>query len=161
MIPTRSRSKLPKALSYPIGAEAISEALADAPHADEMSLSFYDHPEYTLPKGHPYWYRTIRSGLPYLILTVEYQAACKPGLSANNSMIERGWYQEHWNLTVCPVLRELRQVAGRLIREQGLPAVVEWLRSSSRIGWDARRHQIRLVFNPADGTLSIAREDGV
>ena len=111
MIPTRSKSKLPKSLSYPIGAEAISEALADAPHADEMSLSFYDHPENTVPKGHPYWYRTIRSGLPYLILTVEYQAACKPGLSANNSMIESGWYREHWNLTVCPVLRELRQVA--------------------------------------------------
>ena len=33
MIPTPYKAKLPKNLSYPLGAQAISEALASDPHA--------------------------------------------------------------------------------------------------------------------------------
>lgn len=41
-IPTRVKSKLSRGLSYPVGAEAISEALASASHVDAMSLWFSD-----------------------------------------------------------------------------------------------------------------------
>ena len=47
-----------------------------------------------------------------------------------------------------------RAIAGALLREQGLPAVVEWLRSSGRAGWESLYHRLELVFAPADGTLT-------
>jgi hypothetical protein len=157
MIPTRSKAKLPKTLSYPLGAEAISEALAGAPHADELSLSFYDRAVWPATEFN----RFIREGLPYRILSAAYMPPLKPGHSAPNTLVESGWYQGHWSITVYPVLRELRHAAGQLLRELGLPAVVRWLRSSGRAGWDTRQHSIGLVFSPTNGTLSIAREDGV
>jgi hypothetical protein len=157
MIPTRSKSKLPKALSYPLGAEAISEALADAPHASEMSFSFYDQAVWPASE----FQRLVREGLPCRILAVNYQPPLKPGRSAPNSLVESGWYEGHWSVTVYPVRRELRLLAGQLLREQGLAAVVAWLRASGRVGWNTRRHQIALVFDPADTTLSVTQEDGV
>jgi hypothetical protein len=157
MIPTRSKSKLPKTLSYPLGAEAISEALADAPHASEMSISFNDQAVWPASE----FQRLVREKLPYHILTVGYQPPLKPGRSAPNTLVESGWYEGHWSITVYPVRRELRSLAGQLLREQGVAAVVAWLRSSSRVGWNTRRHQIALVFNPADSTLSVTQEDGV
>ena len=38
MIPTHYKAKLPKNLSYPLGAQAISEAPASAPHAAQCVL---------------------------------------------------------------------------------------------------------------------------
>ena len=157
MIPTRSKSKLPKALSYPLGAEAISQALAGAPHADELSLRFYDQAVWPTTEFN----RLVRDGLPYRIMSAVYMPPRKVCRSAPTTLVEGGWYQGHWSITVYPVLRELRQAAGQLLREQGLPVVVEWLRSSVRAGWDIRQHRLDLVFSPAKGTLSAAREDGV
>jgi hypothetical protein len=157
MIPTRSKSKLPKALSYPLGAEAISRVLAGAPHADELSLSFHDQAVWPATEFN----RLVREGLPYCILSAGYVPPRKLSRSAPNTLAESGWYQGHFSVTVYPVLRALRHPAGQLLRELGLPAVVEWLRSSGRPGWDTRQHRLNLVFGPADGTLLAAREDGV
>jgi hypothetical protein len=157
MIPTRSKSKLPKALSYPLGAEAISQALADAPHAGELSLSFYDQAVWPTAEFN----RLVREKLPYRILSAAYVPPRKVGRSAPATPVEGGWYQGHWSITVYPVLRGLRHAAGQLLRDRGLPEVVEWLRSSGRAGWDTRQHRLDLVFSPAEGTLSAVREDGV
>ena len=35
LIPTRTKYKLPKTMSYPIGAESVSLALADVPQRDQ------------------------------------------------------------------------------------------------------------------------------
>ena len=40
MIPTQYKAKLPRHLSYPIGAESLSEALAGAPHVESLSVTF-------------------------------------------------------------------------------------------------------------------------
>ena len=40
MIPTEFKQRLPKHLSYPIGAEALSEALADTPNVEAITLFF-------------------------------------------------------------------------------------------------------------------------
>jgi hypothetical protein len=157
MIPTRSKSKLPKVLSYPLGAEAISEALADAPHLGELSLSFYDQAVWPSTEFN----RLVRKGLPYRMLSAAFMPPRKVSRSAPTTLVEGGWYQAHWSITVYPVLRELRHAAGQLLRGQGLPAVAEWLRSSERAGWDTRQHRLDLVFSPAEGTLSAAREDSM
>ena len=150
MIPTRHKSKLPKALSWPLGAEAISAGLAYAPHANDLSLWFSDSPIWPASA----FQRLLRESLPYAILIDEYRPASNPGYSGARFMIERGWYQAKWQLRVNPVTRALRAVAGSVLREQGLPAVVEWLRSSSRPGWECWRHRIELVFAPIDRTLT-------
>ena len=157
MIPTWSKSKLPKTLSYPLGAEAISEALIDARHADELGLFFFGQAVWPATEFN----RLVREGLPYRILSATYMPPLNPGRIAPDTLVESGRCQGHWSIRVNPVLRGLRQVAGVLLREQGLPAVAEWLRSSERAGWGTRQHYLHLVFNPAEGKVSVAREDGV
>jgi hypothetical protein len=157
MIPTRFKAKLPKGLSYPLGAEAISQTLAGAPHADELHLSFYGQAVWPAAEFN----RLLREGLPYRILSAEYTPPLMPRRIAPKRLVEVGRDQGSWYLTVYPLLCELRPAANHLLREQGLPAVTEWLRSSERSGWDSQQHRIDLVFSPADDKLVVAREDGV
>jgi hypothetical protein len=156
MIPTRSQAKLPKALSYPLGAEAISAALADAPHAAEFGLWFCAD----TGSSASLFQQRLREGRPTKVLAAEYVPAQGPGYSRSRGLVEGGWYDARWSLDVYPVLRGRRHPVGQALRERGLPAVVEWLRGSDAVGWDTRHHRIELVFNPAEGTLSINREDG-
>lgn len=157
MIPTRSKAKLPKTLSYPLGAGAITEALADAPHVADLSLSFSDTPVWPASE----FQRRLREGQAYPVLFAEYVPAQKPGYYAAKALADGGWYDARWVLHVYPVRREVRHAAAGLLRAQGLPAVAEWLRSSGRAGWEGRRHSLQLLFGAADGTLSVEREDGV
>src|SRR5262249_15553900 len=143
MIPTRYKAKLPRDLSYPIGAEALTEGLANAPHSESFSVSFWDKQQ------------------PHKVLVAEYQHSRKPGYSGANFLVESGWYDEKWGLTVYPVARAVRHLANRLIRERGLPLLVQWLRSSERAGWLTRNQRIELQFNPAEETLSAEESSGV
>lgn len=151
MIPTRSRWKIPQSLSYPVGAKLISTALADAAHLESLAVSFYDHAFYPASR----FRRILKERLPYRIFVAEYDPARKPGLSAGDFMIERGWYDEHWRLTVFPVLREFRHTANQLLRDQGLPAVCSWLGKAEGLARGIVPQQLELVFNPADGTLEV------
>lgn len=157
MIPTRLKAKLPRHLSYPIGAKAISEALADAPHVGPLSVTFWDQAVWPASE----FRRLLSERLPYKIMEAVYQPASKPGISASHSMIERGWYYEKWELRVYSVLSEFRHAANRLLREQGLPAVALWLKSSDRAGWVERCQRVDLVFNPTDESLTIQESSGV
>lgn len=157
MIPTTYKAKLPKLLSYPIGAEAISEGLADAPHMEEFTLTFYDTPEWKVSD----FQRTLRESLPYPILVAEYKPPSRPGYSGAQFMIEKGWYDKHWSLRVYPVRCELKHTVQQLLLEHGLPALAEWLRSARKSGWESRKHRIKMEFNPADESLSISHEDRI
>jgi hypothetical protein len=156
MIPTRCKAKLPKTLSYPLGAEAISKALADAPPAAEFALSFLDLPVWPASE----FQRRLGEGKPYKILVAEYSPPHKPGYGGARSLIDSGWFDAQWSLRVYPVRRELRHAAGQLLRKQGLPVIVEWLRESDAAGWDTRQQRVEVVFCPAQGVLSISRWTG-
>lgn len=157
MIPTLYKRKLPKALTWPVGAEAVTAGLAGAPHAAELSLAFLDSPVLWASE----FQRLLRDGLPYVVLVAEYHPADKPGYVGSNAMVERGEFNSRWEVRVSPVPRPLRSTAAALIRDHGLPAVADWLRSSGRAGWDGRVHRIELIFSPADLTLSQRFFDGV
>ena len=43
VVRTAYRSRIPKGLAYPLGAEAVSAALASVPQEQELSLSFHFH----------------------------------------------------------------------------------------------------------------------
>jgi hypothetical protein len=157
MIPTRYKARLPRHLSYPIGAEALTEGLADAPHAESFSVYF---------GGNPVWpdsrfQQALAQHQPYKVLVAEYRPSRKAGYGGAQFLVESGWYDAQWQLTVYPVVRELRHLANRLIRERGLPLVAEWLRSSKRAGWLTRDQRIDLVFNPVEELLSVQEISGV
>src|SRR5438105_15718980 len=97
VIPTLSRVKISRNLSYPIGAEAISEALASVVQLTELKLLFYSSKFDTgLRRGH------------YEFLRVEY---------LNNARSVEKWPiwnlhgrppQSRWEIAVQPVPRVLR-----------------------------------------------------
>jgi len=157
MIPTRYKAKISRDLSYPIGAEAIAAALADAPRADVLSLAFSAHAVWPASE----FRRLLGARSPYRVLTAGYQPARKPGIGASNHMIEGGSYREKWELWVYPVLREFRHLANGLLRDEGLPAVAAWLGSSRQPGWCGKDQRIELSFDPAEGCLTIAEFSGV
>ena|SRR5438105_3255597 len=157
MIPTRVKSRLAKSLSWPLGGEAISAALAGAPHFGDLVLSFRDSPVWPASE----FRRLLRESTPYAILVAEYLPASKPGYGGATFLVERGCYAAKWELRVNPVLRETRAAAGRTLRESGLPAVSDWLRSSGQPGWDDRHQRLSLVWHPANGTLTSCVTDGV
>ncbi|QJW99109.1 hypothetical protein FTUN_6707 [Frigoriglobus tundricola] len=156
VIPTAYKSKLPKGLSWPLGAEAISAGLADAPHATALSLWFTV--DVTRPASA--FQRLLQDALPYTILVAEYRPASRAGYSGSTSMVESGWYEAKWRLDVSPVPRALRAAAGAALRETGLPAITEWLRSSGQEGWGLRRQRAELVFAPATGTITPQVKEG-
>jgi hypothetical protein len=157
MIPTEYKAKIAHTLSWPIGAEALSTALADAPQLAEFKLTFYDQPVWPATE----FQRLLRANLPYRILELKYAPASHPSLSASNYLIEEGWYDASWKLTIYPVLRPLRHAAAELLREQGLPAVVAWLQSAKVPGWLNRRHALELIFDPAGPALTTSQSEGV
>jgi hypothetical protein len=151
MIPTRYKSRLGKTLAYPVGAEAISLALAGALHSEALELSFHARPVEPASR----FQRVLAERLPYTIVAAEYRPARKPGLSAAGSTIEAGYYDQRWELTVYPVLREFRHVANHLLLEQGFPALSRWLRAAEPAAMGIMIRRAVLVFNPADGSLTV------
>lgn len=157
MILTRLKAKLPRHLSYPVGAEAISEALADEPHVASLSVTFWDQAVWPASE----FRRLLNERLPYRIMIVEFRPERGPGLIGSAAMIEDGWYDERWELRVYPVLAEFRSTANRLLREQGLPAVSRWLRSSRRAGWLTVPQWVESVFDPTKDALAVREGSGV
>jgi hypothetical protein len=150
MIPTLYKSRLPRSLSHPIGAQALSEALAGAPHVGSFTVAFSDLAIW--PKSR--FQKVLAEKQPYQILTARFSPGSRPGYGGSNKFIESGWYDAKWELMVYPVLRELRHVAHRLLLEQGLTSIKRWLDASARRGWMERWQYIELVFHPAESSLS-------
>ena len=143
MIPTKWKSRLPKHMSYPIGAEALSEALADATNVEAMTLFF----------GNSQWpasgtRRMLADRIPHEILIAEFWPAEYRGSN------------ENWFLHVHAVPRELRYLANRLLREQGLPRLSGWLRASLRSDWRSRHQKLALRFIPVEESITADESSG-
>ena len=104
--------------------------------------------------------RVVRDALPYTLMVAEYRPEQR-GYILSNSMANSGWHAAKWELHVSPAPSPWRAAAGAALREVGLPAVVDWLRSFERAGWESRRRRIQLVFAAADGTLTSQVRDGL
>jgi len=137
MVPTQFKSKLPKALSYPLGAATISDALVNAPHVADLELSFFDAPVWPASE----FQRHLRDSLPYKILAASYRPAFR-----SNYGVGQFRNEEKWELQVYPVLRHLRHKAKQMLTQQGLPTVAEWLRSSNQTGWETRQHTLTFLL---------------
>jgi hypothetical protein len=107
LIPTRSKEKLPAGFSYPVGAEAISEALRGAPQFEEFVLQFAWRDNFWASQ-----YQEKLAALGRISIVVV-------------------WYFQGWSIQVNSVPRAHAHVAKVLVLEQALPALVQALQSAA------------------------------
>lgn len=115
LIPTSFKSKLPQALSYPIGAEVLSSAFADVPQFSMFKLNFW-------------FFGQVRPDREknYVVLEIAYRKtgrACFWGKDA----VEKGLLDRKWTITVRPVPRNRRHPIKTKLHSDVLPLARRWL----------------------------------
>jgi hypothetical protein len=157
VIPTQYKSKLSKTLSWPVGAQTVTDGLGDAPHAAECTLWFCGSPVDRASE----FQRMLREARPYAVLVAEYRPEIRMPYTRSKAMEDQGLYEARWEIHINPVPRAWRANVGTLLRERGFPAVSAWLRSFRGDGWQAQYHRLELVFAPTEGTLSQRTSNGL
>lgn len=114
VIPTLSRAKISRNLSYPIGAEDISRAVASTVQLPELKLVFYP-PDVRLRGAH------------YEFLRVEYLNNSRPAQEWPISELYRRPPEWRWGIVVQPVPRVLRHRIKRYILDTALVQITSWL----------------------------------
>jgi len=120
VIPTKSKSKIPKTHSYPIGAKAISDALADVPQHELLEVNFWFLK--SSAKDHI-------TAIPYQVLRVSYSGPAH-FFSASKSMAENGVLDAKWSILVHPVPRPLKHIVQGKLMAEALPKIGHWLISN-------------------------------
>ena len=116
IIPTLSRAKISRHLSYPIGSESISESLASVPQFAELKLLFYSSKFHT----------PLRSK-EYEFVRVEYLNNAKSGEKWPIANLYGRPSQSRWEIAVQPVPRVLRHSIKQYILDSALPQMRHWL----------------------------------
>jgi hypothetical protein len=127
IIPTRSKSKIAHTLSWPVGAEEISRALAPATQLTEMVLHFRE--------GFREEERR-RAGI-YRVIGVSYVA--NP-LRLNSDPLEEIPLFNRWEIIVGPVPRALRHKVHELVLSSALPRIRDWLNERSKLELGGAEH---------------------
>jgi hypothetical protein len=144
IIPTGLKVKIPKTLSYPLGAQAISEALQGVPQIGSLLVDFWymNRMQWKLPIPLQ----------PYRVLSVSYwSASIKPAY--RRFYIEAGQFDAGWRITVEPVPRSLRQsIQGKLLAE-ALPKMKTWLIASQDSEGRTGGHNLVLRFDETSNEL--------
>jgi hypothetical protein len=115
IIPTLSKAKISSKLSYPIGAQQVSEALASSPQFIALKLRFYSGFDHGLRRGH------------YEFLRIEYLNSTQPADKWPISSLFRRPPQYRWEVVVQPVPRHLRHRIKQYILDSALPQLASWL----------------------------------
>lgn len=150
MISTRYKSKLPKSLLYPIGAQDISDRLKGMPQEPGLSLGFYDRPTIFASD-----FQKLRSSnSPYPIISASFRKL-QPGFSGSNRDIAEGYYDENWEISVYPVAGKHRSVAKRGLLDDGLQQIRNWLSMNRSPSWKQGRKTLELLFSESDGKLLV------
>jgi hypothetical protein len=145
VIPTKYKGKLPHTHSYPIGAEALSLALADVPQLAQLGLSFH----YASQNRQ----KLTVDGLENVLIAAYRHFDA--GLWSSNASIERGLHEEIWELTVYAVRREERARVKELLMTEGLPRVTQWLSTPRSEVWRYGHKWCAINYAPLDDALVI------
>jgi hypothetical protein len=146
IVPTRYKAKLPGDLSFPLGAQAVSEALAGVPQFDTLTLAF---------SGPPRAFRdTLKAAKPYTVLWVSF-TRMTISLSSPRSFIEEGLIGRKWEVDVYPVLRQHRHAVRTALLEHALPRARRWLADPRAASWQFGHRHVEFLFNPDDGSVSL------
>jgi hypothetical protein len=120
MIPTRSKAKISHLLSFPIGAERISKALADTPQIAKLSLHFHSD-----RWGH------VRTGR-YPCIRIQHSSR-RAEMAERFTDLERVPLFNEWEVSVYPVPKIHRHTIQQLIANIALPQINEWLRTRAEL----------------------------
>ncbi len=139
LIPTGWREQLGKGTSYPIGAEAVSRALAGLWHFERASLSLNGFDRWSPGRDEPihvlgvYFYEPARAW-----------RLARDGEAAS------------WHVDVYAVPQALRHVVRVALLESGLPFLRRWLLNIGKL--EGRDGQIKLRIRFRDDELLVAEE---
>ena len=154
LIRTSYRARLPRGLSYPVGAQALSQALAGVPQFESLELSFHLHPQLFASQ----FRENLLAGGPLTIFTASY-CHMIPGLSASHLMLESGFYDENWELIVFSVPSEKRYAIRERLLTVGLPRVRSWLAEPRSQVWRTGRKHVSLQFDPVEESIHVSESE--
>lgn len=155
IIPTSYKAKLPRTHSYPIGAEALSEAFRNVPQFSKLSLHFHYCATTTVFSST--YLKSVLKRNSYEIFAATFQHI-QPGLSSSNQFIERGWYDETWELHIYPVTREFKQAAKNALLNDGIARVEQWLITPRTETWKYGRKSCSVLFSESDGMIQFLQD---
>ena len=137
IFPTGYKARIPKTLSYVLGAEKISEALGETPQAPLFTISFSSNDSIKHRRGRE---------RPYPVFEVEYHNY-RPTRSSSNDMIASGFYEPRWEISVRPVPCELRHTVSELLLGEGFSRVRAWLLARAKVMGHVGCQRISLLFD--------------
>ena len=111
LISTAYRQKISKELSYPLGAELLSEALSGVPQYPDLFIEF-----------HGRW-----NGTPAEVRRLAREGRVLPVFRASYVDFTKLYGEEQWKLQVYPVPSEDKSQTRQAIIEHALPRVRSWL----------------------------------
>lgn len=144
VIPTTWRAKISHKLSYPVGAERISVALASAPQLAELKLRFSSGSDVQLRGGH------------YEFLRVDYLNNAPPSQEWPISILFYGYLERaQWEIVVQPVPRTLRHRVRQYILDSALAEIAQWLIQRKELGQQG--NDILAFFYDEKGDVFVSR----
>jgi hypothetical protein len=159
VIPTRGRDKIAHTHSYPIGAEALSKALADVPQIRELNLSFSAGRFFNF--SGPWARRSDLQGNVFCtVLRVRYR---RRGSSLGTQWeygVRPGYSEPQWFIDVYPVFRDVRH----LVRESlsgALPKVRDWLSENGSVDSRLGILDLTLTYNETDNLISFSNSENL
>ncbi len=143
LIPTRYREHISKELSYPIGAEKISQALQSIPQYGELALEFWSGWRAT-----PSRLRQAATGGRFLRVLVGAWHQANP---------KRKRLNDSFTLSVYAVPRQFKRVATETLEAQGLGALRSWfMELNETCDLDTSKSMVMYV-RVLDGELRVER----
>lgn len=112
LISTAYRQRLSKELSYPLGAELLSEAFSGVPQYPDLFIEF-----------HGRW-----NGTPAEVRRLAREGHDLPVFKASYVDFTKLYGEERWKLQVYPVPSEDKSRTRQAIIEHALPKVRSWLK---------------------------------
>jgi hypothetical protein len=150
MIPTGHRTKIPKILSYPLGAKAISEALEGVPQTGSLTVDFFFY--------NSEWRNRPDPALRYRVLSVSYWHVDQ--LMRKFSYAD-GHFDASWRITVEPVPRNLRQTVQLKLLQDAMPIVRRWLIASHDTGDRAGGHNLFFYYEELANELKVEENSSI
>lgn len=143
LFPTARKAKIGKDFSWPMGAEAISSALADVPQAALIQIEFHAPEQHYSPETrHP-----IVMGARYYFKGNSVFFARRPEIPRPSTPT--------WNVEVWANYRTFKVRIRELLVEKGLPNVIKpWLIQNDGEAGREGEALVRLYFDPANDALS-------
>ncbi len=140
LIPTRYKQKVFHTHSWPIGAEAMSKALAGIPQFDQLELTFAAT------------WAFQSAATKYAVMHVRYQRRLR-SFSDGNAGSAHDLMELGWGLHICPIPRSQRHAIQTRLIEEGLPLAKKWL-TDNTAGNRPGKTSISLFYDEEQGTMT-------